>query len=145
MGDANTTAWVLGHRIRFMETDESYGLVEVTSPPGVPGPPPHFHKGEREFFFILKGTLDVMRNGDWSRISAGDFVELPPGTVHTFINNTDQDVVWLTGWRPKGFQTFFSDFGVPASHDCAREESVSPEIVQRVLDSVESYGMYVRE
>ncbi len=137
------SAWVLGHRIRRWDTDGSYGLIEVTSPPKVPGPPPHYHKHEREFFLILKGKLEVMVNGAWQTLDAGQFVELPPNTTHTFINNTDEDVVWITGWRPKGFQRFFRDFGIPDQQSAAREQSVSAAMVQRVIDRCESYGMYV--
>jgi quercetin dioxygenase-like cupin family protein len=136
-------AWVLGHRIRRWETDDSYGLIEVTSPPQVPGPPPHSHKSEREFFFIVKGQLDVMTDGTWQTVGAGTFLELPPNAVHTFINNTDQDVVWITGWRPKGFERFFRDFGVPVAEERARERSVSAELIQQVIKRCESYGMYV--
>ena len=62
--------WVLGHRIRPIETDGSYGMVEIISPPHVPGPPPHFHKSEREFFLIIKGTLNVMRDetAQWGQL-----------------------------------------------------------------------------
>lgn len=139
-----TSLWVLGHKVRIMETDESYALVQITSPPHVPGPAPHYHKTEHEFFLVLKGTLDVMRDGHWQSATAGTFVELPPGTAHTFINTTDEDVVWITGWRPKGFQRFFEDFGVPADQTGARERSVSGEILQKVVAECEAYGMYVR-
>ena len=135
--------WVLGHRIRPMATDESYGLIEVVSPPHVPGPPTHFHKTEREFFFIIKGTLDVMADGKWQRYPAGSFVDLPPATTHTFINNTEEDVVWITGWRPKGFQRFFEDFGIPAGEDNAPAKSVADDLVQNVVRDVENYGMYL--
>ena len=139
----NETAWVLGHKIRRWKSDDSYGLIEVTSPPRIPGPPPHYHKSEREFFFILKGTLDVMTDGKWKTMTAGVFVELPPNTVHTFINNTEENVVWITGWRPKGFEKFFRDFGIPSGAEGAREQSVSDEIVKRVVRECEKYGMYV--
>ena len=135
--------WVLGHKIRLVETDASYGMIEVTSPPKVPGPPPHYHKSESEFFFIIKGTLDVMSNGEWQKYPAGSFVDLPPNTTHTFINNTDEDVVWITGWRPKGFHRFFQDFGIPVYEENAREKSVADDLVQNVVQSVERYGMYV--
>lgn len=135
--------WVLGHRIRRLETDDAYGLIEVTSLPGVPGPPPHYHKRESEFFFIVSGTLDVMRDGVWQTLNAGAFVDLPPGTAHTFINNTGQEVVWLTGWRPKGFERFFADFGIPAGQADAQARSVSEAVVQKVVREVESYGMYL--
>jgi quercetin dioxygenase-like cupin family protein len=136
-------SWVLGHRIRPIETDKSYGMIEVTSPPGVAGPPPHYHRSESEFFFIMKGTLDVMRNGTWERVAAGSFVDLPPHTTHTFINKSDEDVVWITGWRPKGFQVFFEDFGVPEHEEGARDKSVAADLVQNVVRSVERYGMYL--
>lgn len=141
--DTNNLLWVLGHKIRLLDTDASYGLIEVTSLPHVPGPPPHFHKSENEFFVIIQGTLDVMSNGEWRKASAGSFVELPPNTTHTFINNTEQDTVWVTGWRPKGFERFFRDFGVPVQESQAQEKSVADQVVQNVLKNVERYGMYL--
>ena len=139
----NDTLWVLGHRIRPIETDDSYGMIEITSPPHVPGPPPHYHKAEREFFLIIRGTLNVMSNGAWQEFRAGSYVELPPNATHTFINDTDEDVVWVTGWRPKGFQRFFQDFGIPAHESNAQERSTADSIVQNVVQKVESYGMYL--
>ena len=141
--DTNNLLWVLGHKIRLLDTGESYGMVEITSPPHVPGPPPHFHNSENEFFFIIQGTLDVMCNGEWQKRSAGSFVELPPNTTHTFINNTEQDVVWVTGWRPKGFERFFRDFGIPVQESLAQDKSVADQVVQNVLKNVERYGMYL--
>ncbi|MDN0075676.1 cupin domain-containing protein [Crenobacter sp. SG2303] len=135
--------WVLGHKVRPLVTDASYGMIEVTTPPKVAGPPPHYHKRESEFFFIIKGQLDVMSNGHWQPYAAGSFVELPPHTTHTFINHSGEDVVWITGWRPKGFERFFVDFGIPISQPGAREQSVSAAVLQRVVDNVESYGMYI--
>ena len=140
---SKNTLWVLGHRIRPVDTDGSYGMVEIVSPPHVPGPPPHFHKTESEFFLIIKGTLNVMRDGDWQQVHAGSFVELPLNTVHTFINDTEEDVVWITGWRPKGFQRFFEDFGFPEQDPGSRKQSTSESVIQEVVKKVESYGMYI--
>lgn len=137
--------WVLGHKIRLIDTDDSYGMIEVTSQPKVPGPPPHYHNVENEFFFIIKGTLDVMSNGNWQRLPAGGFLDLPPNTTHTFINNTEEEVVWLTGWRPKGFERFFPDFGIPANEEGAQGKSVSDEVIQNVTQTVEQYGMHLFE
>ena len=134
--------WLMGHKIRPIATDESYGMVEITSPPRVPGPPPHHHKG-KEFFFVVKGSLDVMSDGAWRTVTAGSFVELPPGTTHTFVNNGDEDTVWVTGWRPKGFEKFFEEFGIPAEEPDAREKSSSDALMQRVVPRIASYGMYL--
>ena len=135
--------WVLGHKIRPWQTDDSYTLLEIISPPKVPGPPPHFHKEEREFFMVMKGTLDVMVDGAWQTLRPGGFVELPPGTLHSFVNNGDEDAVWVTGWRPKGFERFFFEFGIPVTVDDAQARSVSPEIIQRVLAESASFGLHM--
>jgi len=44
----------------------------------------------------------VMANDEGKTMTAGGFVEPAPNTPHTFINNTEEDVVWITGWRSKG-------------------------------------------
>ena len=46
MNIAQQSLWVLGHKVRPLQTDESYGMVEIVTPAGVRGPPPHFHKEE---------------------------------------------------------------------------------------------------
>jgi quercetin dioxygenase-like cupin family protein len=145
MKNDSATFWVLGHKIRPIDTDDSYGMVEITSPPHVPGPPPHYHKSDNEFFLIIKGTLDVMSDGEWQRFPAGSSIDLPPNTTHTFINNTQEDVVWITGWRPKGFQRFFQDFGIPVHESQARERSVAEGLVQNVVQNVERYGMFISD
>jgi quercetin dioxygenase-like cupin family protein len=143
--EAIDSTWVLGHKVRNWKTDDSYGLIEVSSPPKVPGPPPHYHKLEREFFFVVRGALDVMTDGVWQTLRAGSFVELLPGAVHTFVNNTSEDTVWITGWRPKGFQRFFQEFGIPIDRPRSRELSVSDDVFRRVVAQCEEFGMYVSE
>jgi len=143
--NATESAWVLGHRVRRWQTDKTYGLIEVVSPPRVSGPPPHFHKAEREFFLIVSGRLEVMTDGKWKTMEAGNFVELAPGTVHSFVNNGDEDAVWVTGWRPKGFEKFFAEFGIPSGRPDARDLSVSDEVVRRVVDSCEKFGMFLHK
>jgi hypothetical protein len=56
MSSDSATLWVLGHKICIIDTDYSYGMVEVTSPPHVPRPPPHYHKSENKFFLITNFT-----------------------------------------------------------------------------------------
>lgn len=86
-----------------------------------------------------------MTNGVWRRCGPGTSLELKPNTTHTFINNTDANVVWITGWRPKGFERFFEDFGIPAAEAHAQDRSVADPVVQNVVQNVERYGMYLRQ
>lgn len=141
MHHPSESLWVFGHRIRPMGTDTHYGMIEIASPPGVPGPPPHSHATENEFFLIMHGSLDVVRDGQWQQLHAGDYIDLPPGTVHTFINRGTQDTVWVTGWRPKGFERFFTEFGIPDRADDARVRSLAPDMLQRAGEAFSRYGM----
>lgn len=68
-------------------------------------------------------------------------VRLDPNTTHTFINNTGEDVVWITGWRPKGFERFFRDFGVPVEEPHAQDRSVAEDVGQNVVQNAEKYGL----
>ena len=131
MNDRNEV-WVLGHRVRLLETDGSYGMIESTSFPKVPGPPPHYHEHESEFFYIVSGHLDFVINGKSQTYGPGGFMELSPGTTHTFINNASVPAVWITGWRPSGFEKFFSDFGIPVGQENARDLSTSSSTIEKV-------------
>lgn len=42
----------------------------------------HLHKTSEEIYYILEGTGEMRVNGDQFRVSAGDAVALPPGTIH---------------------------------------------------------------
>jgi uncharacterized cupin superfamily protein len=80
------------------------GLGVDIIPPGRRSGWPHAHEGEEEFIFILEGTPDVWIDGEIYRAGPGDCIGFPAGTgiAHTFINNTDTDVVYVVvGERDK--------------------------------------------
>ena len=137
--------WVLGHRVRPLPTMGDFSLIEIVTSPGTPGPPPHNHPDAAEFFYVAEGTLDVFIDGEWSRLQAGESVTLEPGQVHTLANNGTQDVRWLTGWSPRGFEEFFTLFGLDASEPGSREASVSEERIQAVATEAAKFGMVLAE
>lgn len=135
--------WVLGHQATPLPTVGDYGMVEIVSPPGVPGPPPHHHDDAAEFFYVADGALDVMVDGEWQTLQAGDSLCLQPGQVHTLMNRGERDCRWVTGWSPRGFEKFFEDFGVDQAQAGAREASVSEATIGRVMQECGGYGMIV--
>ncbi len=137
------TAWVLGHRVTMIPCHGSYFLMDITTPPGVPGPPPHYHTDAAEMFYVLDGALEVRCGDEWVRLEQGRTFDVPVGAVHTFRNPTDRDVRWLTGWNPIGFQRFFADMGVDVKEPDARALSVSGERIARVVAEAERYGMVI--
>ena len=133
--------WVLGHQVRPLRTIGEYGMVEVVSPPDVPGPPPHHHERDAELFYIADGSLDVAVGGEWRRLSTGDSATVEAGVTHTFINRSQAPCRWITAFSPRGFERFFLDFGVPVDQPGAQEASVAPEVIERVGRECVRYGM----
>ena len=75
------------------------GIHIETLPPGRRTSWPHAESEEEEFAYIIKGNAQVWLNGYLCDLVEGDFVAFPSGTgiSHTFINNSDQDVLILVG------------------------------------------------
>jgi len=136
--------WVLGHLITPVQTVGDYGLLAATSQPKVPGPPPHYHEDTTELFYVIEGVLDVMCNGNWQKLGAGHSFTVPRGAVHTFINNSDMDCKWITAFSPRGFEKFFTDFGIPDDQEDAFALSVSEERIQKAIAHCADYGMIIK-
>ena len=139
----NDTAsyFVLGHHVTPLPTLGDFGLVEIKSPPGVPGPPPHHHDDASEFFYVADGQLDVRIDGEWRTLHTGDSLSIAPGTVHTLRNTGDRECRWITGWSPRGFEAFFSRFGIDASDPAACVASTAAEVIGRVVAECGELGM----
>lgn len=61
---------------------------------------PHYHPGQEETFAVLDGTLEVLRDGDWHQVPAGESVSVPRGGVHAIRNATASPVRFLNVHRP---------------------------------------------
>lgn len=76
---------VIGVNITVLASREQTGSHEVTlqeGPEGA-GPPPHSH-GWDESFYVLRGSVDCLVDGQPVRGTAGSFVHVPAGTLHAF-------------------------------------------------------------
>jgi mannose-6-phosphate isomerase-like protein (cupin superfamily) len=135
--------WVIGHRVTPIPCAGRVIALEVATPVGIPGPPPHFHQDCAEFFYVTAGRLGVMTNGEWSSLDAGGHLEVPRGVVHTFRNDGDEEVRTITGFEPAGFEAFFEEFGVDAADPRSFEASVSEESIRRVVEGCAEFGMII--
>ena len=137
------TLWVLGHRVTPLTVAGRVAALEVATPVGVPGPPPHHHADCAEFFYVTAGRLGVMRDGEWTSLGPGQHAEIPRGVVHTFRNDGDEEVRAITGFEPTGFEAFFEEYGVDATEPGAFEASVSDEMIGRVVEGCARFGMII--
>jgi len=106
------TYWGPGDRYTFLatgaQTDGAYFFFLALVPPGG-GPPAHIHNREQESYYILEGTLDVTLGDKVLKVSAGDFVHIPRGTVHAFRNTGNTDARMLLLCVPSGLEKFFEE------------------------------------
>jgi mannose-6-phosphate isomerase-like protein (cupin superfamily) len=132
---SNATKWVLGHKVTPYETTGDYDLMMAETPPKVQGPPPHFHNSYKESFLIIEGEMEFMVNGEVKTVKAGESVDIPPQTLHTFSNKSDVTCKWINIHSPKGFREFFDHMGVPAHEENAVNKSLTPELINKVLST----------
>jgi quercetin dioxygenase-like cupin family protein len=74
------------------ESDGDRVVMEFTLPPGSVAPPPHVHPTPAEEFGVLEGELDLMVDGRWRTLKAGESATVPPGVLHTFKNNCGETI-----------------------------------------------------
>jgi len=55
----------------------------------------HWHARASQFFYVLAGTLTLEVEGEQHRLVPRTGIELPQGTAHQAINETDGDVEFL--------------------------------------------------
>ena len=90
-------------------TDHRLGLVEITIPPHIDGPPQHIHHKHDETFFVVSGTPTFTCGNDIITAQPGTLVTAPPATPHTFANPGDQPVVMLCTVTPDLYVDYFRD------------------------------------
>lgn len=138
------TRWVLGHQVRPVSVSGDYDMILGTTPGKVQGPPPHYHSNYNELFLVTEGQLEFVVDGELRIVGPGETVDLPPGTMHTFTNNSDQPCSWVNVHSPKGFMEFFDEVGVAATEEQARERSLAPELIQKVIATAASFDMHIQ-
>lgn len=141
IGGPARALWVIGHRVTPIPVGGRVVALEVATPPGVPGPPPHHHEDADECFHVIAGRLGVMVDGEWTALGPGERVDIPRGAVHTFRNDGREEARAITAFEPAGFEAFFEEYGVDVSRPGAFEESVSEAMIRRVAEGCHRFGM----
>ncbi len=117
-GEGKTLS-VGGNKIIFKavkeETEGAYGLLEYTAAPKFAGPPRHIHRHTEEGFYLLEGELTFRVGESTIHASAGAFVLIPRGAVHTFANPGSKPARCLVLLSPGGFEKFFEELAKVAA------------------------------
>jgi mannose-6-phosphate isomerase-like protein (cupin superfamily) len=73
---------------------EGLSVIQERVPPGE-SEKRHRHVKARQFFYILKGEAAMELDGVLLPLGAGQGIEVPPGAVHKFRNDSVEDVEFL--------------------------------------------------
>lgn len=96
-------------RIASRELGGAYCVCEMVTMPG-DGVPLHVQRDE-EFYYILKGTLEIQAGDERFKADAGSAVVIPPQVPHKFRNAGQEPVRALMIFRPGGFDEMLADLG----------------------------------
>jgi quercetin dioxygenase-like cupin family protein len=145
-GEGRTIA-VVGDVYRFLATGEDtngkYALWEALVPPGG-GPPPHVHSREEEGFYLLEGEI-ALQVGDKRLVAtAGMFVNMPVGRLHSFKNETDRPARMLISVAPAGLEKMFFESGVPLPEGSTAALPPTKEGIERLLAVAPRYGIEIK-
>jgi uncharacterized RmlC-like cupin family protein len=84
--------------------------------------PPHIHRSEDEFIYLLEGQLEFMLDGSAGSAGVGDLVRLPMKIPHGIYNRSNAPVKCLFWVSPTGrmFELFQKLHNVPDPAEVAR-------------------------
>ncbi|MCX4745462.1 cupin domain-containing protein [Kitasatospora sp. NBC_01287] len=74
------------------DTSGALSAVRTRMGKGTAGPGPHLHHRAPEIFFVIEGALDVLLGEEIVTARDGDFLLVPPQTVHAFRTPADHGV-----------------------------------------------------
>jgi mannose-6-phosphate isomerase-like protein (cupin superfamily) len=89
---------------------------------------PHLHRDIEETFLVRRGSLRFLLGEAVFDLGEGDFVRVPPGKRHGFVNVSGEAVELLVSFHPGGFEELFvthrSDQDPPPSATGFMDEAV---------------------
>ncbi len=106
--DSPESLTVVGTSVKILanETQTQGGAFTLQSGEAGMGPPPHAHVWS-EAFFVTKGSVEFMYNGETQICAAGSFVFIPPNITHTFTYGPDGgEMLEITGAGSNATQLF---------------------------------------
>ncbi len=80
-------------------TDGEYVELDCTLEPGGKTTI-HYHPEQDETYRVLDGTLEVLQDGKWRKVPAGESLSVPRGAVHGFRNAGEAPIPLLNVHRP---------------------------------------------
>lgn len=97
---------MIGQRahVHYLAKGESthglFGLYRWELKANSPGTNAHFHRTMSESFYILSGRVRLFNGDKWVDATAGDFLYVPEGGIHSFGNDSGEPASMLILFSP---------------------------------------------
>jgi uncharacterized cupin superfamily protein len=88
-------------------TEGDIAVLELFVEPRSFGAPPHVHRDEDEYFYVLEGEVRLLNDESVVAAPAGSFAAMTRGHLHAFWNASDQPARLLVAIAPGAFGAFF--------------------------------------
>ena len=142
--DTGPCYWGPGDRYTFLvtgaQTNGGYFIMEAIIPPGG-GPPLHIHHREEESFYVLEGVLDITLGEKKVKATTGDFVQIPRGTIHAFLNAGSTIARMLLFFSPAGMDKYFEEVLEPVQDRSAAIPKVTDVLIARMVGAGPKHGI----
>jgi quercetin dioxygenase-like cupin family protein len=118
-------------------TDGAFVEMDCTAEPGS-GTMVHFHPEQEETFTVLEGELEVLREGQWTPVLAGESYSVPKGAVHAWRNAAQVPARFVNVHRPAlGFEDHMRTLDRLVREGRIRGKSDPRSIIYMSLSAVE--------
>jgi len=122
------------------ETGNAYFQFEALVPNGG-GPPPHIHHAEDETFYLAKGSLEMHMGDEVISAKAGDFVNIPRGTVHSFKNVGAETATMIITFVPAGMEKYLEEVFPPAEDRTATPPPITEGLIQKMTAAAQKHNL----
>ncbi len=110
------------------------GVFELVVPPGANVPPPHSHRHNEEFFYVVEGSIGYSVDNESRELAPGQWMSTPRGSVHAFRNTGTQTARALVVLTP--------DIGAQYFRDVAKVVNAGgPPDRAKLLEVMARYGL----
>ncbi|AKG20470.1 cupin domain-containing protein [Calothrix sp. 336/3] len=120
--------------IKFKSADSPNQMAVMTVDVPADGcVPPHIHDKEEESYFMLQGSIVMQLGNQEFTIEPGDFVHVPPGTIHGYKNPSPQCARFLAWTIGGAIDDFFTEM--------AEKVQEIPDDLPKMSAILEKYGV----
>jgi quercetin dioxygenase-like cupin family protein len=106
------------------ETGNAMSVMTAVGPAGRPIPM-HFHEKEHDYFFCVRGRIQVWADGESRILTPGDVASIPPGVVHAYQFHEHYSQ-FMGPIAPAGWDRFFDFTGTPYAGPAYPQVDPSP-------------------